>query len=1140
MTAAELLSKLRSLKIRLRADNGKLLCDAPNGALTNELRAALSERKEEILALLDQINAAARRREPPLQPIPRDGDVPLSFAQQRLWFIDQLEPGSALYNVPKAFRFRGALDVASLERSLNEIVRRHEVLRTTFSAVDGRPVQKISPSLTVALPVADFTDRLGSEREDEALGLINEEARRPFDLAVGPLLRAFLVRLAAEDHILLLTLHHVVSDGWSMGILNRELSALYDAFCNGRPSPLAALPVQYADFAQWQREWLRGEVLQSQVGYWKKRLDNIPALQLPTDRSRRPRVQSYRGARHSMVLADGLCQALQVLSQREQASLFMTLLAAFNLLLCRYSGQHDIVIGTPIAGRNRSEVEGLIGFFVNTLVLRTDLSGDPTFRELLGRVRGGALDAYAHQDLPFEKLVEEVAPERQLGYAPLSQVMFVFQNLPDSSLEMSGSSAQPLELDSGTAKFDLTLQISRESYGMRCLLAYDTDLFDQATIARMLRHYHTLLDAIVVDPDRRISQLEILSRTERQQLLMEWNDTQKEYPRDKGIHKLFEEQAERSPNAIAVVFEGEQLTYHQLNQRANRLANYLRSCGVETEELVGLCVERSLEMIVGLLGILKAGGAYLPLDPAYPKERLAFMISDTQARLVLTQQRFANPRHPGFVEKIKLVCLDSGWEALAQQSERNPANVPAPDNLAYVMYTSGSTGEPKGVAITHRNVTRLVKEQNYTDFCEQEVFLQFAPLSFDASTLEIWGSLLNGGKLVVAPRFALSPDDLAGVIKGSGITTLWLTSALFHLMVDQHLESLSDVKQLLAGGDVLSMRHVKRAFNQLPGCRLINGYGPTENTTFSSSYRVTSADEMDDSVPIGHPINNTQAYVLDDHLNLVPKGIPGELYVGGEGLARGYFNNPELTAEKFLPHPFPDQPGSRLYKTADRVRYLSDGNIEFLGRIDNQVKVRGFRIELGEIESVLGRHPVVRDAVVVARQDTPGEKQLVGYLVTHRTVAVSALRDFLKEKLPDYMIPSAFVFLDSLPLTSNGKVDRQKLPCPGPSRPELETAFAMPGTATEELVARTWAEILKLERVGVHDNFFELGGHSLLATQVISRLRDQFGVELPLRALFEQPTVAGLAERIDTVLWAGERYRPSDSDASEEREEIKL
>jgi amino acid adenylation domain-containing protein len=1126
VTAAELLTRLRSLDVRIWSDKGQLQCNGPKEALTAELRAALTERKAEILELLNQANNVTLRRQPPLRPMSRDGEVPLSFAQQRLWFMDQLEPGSALYNVPKAFRVCGALHAQSLEQSLNEVVRRHDVLRTTFQVTDGRPVQNISTRIIVSLHLTDLTDRPESGRNAEALRLINEEACRPFDLARGPLLRACLVRLAAEDHILLVTLHHIVSDGWSMGILYRELSALYNAFLQGRPSPLEELPLQYVDFARWQREWLQGEVLQSQVAYWKERLANIPSLQLLTDRQR-PAVQSYRGAWKSIVLNDRLCQALDVFSQGERASLFMTLLAAFNVLLCRYSGQDDIVIGTPIAGRNRSEVEDLIGFFVNALVLRTDLAGDPTFRELLGRVRDGALDAYAHQDLPFEKLVEEVAPERNPGHAPLTQVMFAYQNFPDSPIEMSGCSVQPLDIDTGIAKFDLTLQVSKKSYGMRCVLAYGTDLFDSETIARMLGHFRTLLEAIVTDPNRRISELPILDEAERHRILVEWNDTKREYPHDKFIHELFEEQAQRTPDAVAAVFEGQQLTYQELNTRANQLAHYLKRQGVGSEVLVGICVERSLEIIVGLLGILKAGGAYVPLDPSYPKERLAFILKDTGAKVLLTQQKLA-PELPEHTARV--ICLETARKMIERESELNLNRESVTDQLAYVIYTSGSTGQPKGVAIAHKSTSTLL-------YWARELLtpediggvLASTSICFDLSVFEIFVPLSWGGKVILLEN-ALQISTLPEADQVTLLNTV--PSAMAELL---KLGSVPpSVRKVFLAGELLTTALVQRIYQGPSILNVVDLYGPSEDTTYST-FAVRSSGGR---ATIGRPIAETQIYLLDKYLNPVPPRAPGELYISGQGLARGYLKRPALTAEKFIPNPFSAEPGARLYKTGDLARYQYDGNIEFLGRIDHQVKIRGFRIELGEIETVLEEHALVGEAVVEARGDAGVDRRLVAYVVSRGPVQVVDLRNFLKAKLPDHMVPSVFVLVESLPRTPSGKVDRQALPAPDQDRPDLKNVFVAPSTPTEELIARTWADILKVERVGIHDNFFELGGHSLLATQVVSRLRATFRVNLPLRSLFECPTVADLSERIETLVWA--LKEPNRGSDSEEREEMKL
>jgi len=903
--------------------------------------------------------------------------VPLSFAQQRLWFLDQLQPGSPYYNVPKAIRLSGALNVEALHRTLEALIARHESLRTTFATVGANPVQVITPTLSLALPMVDLSELPESEHEGEAVRLAAEEALRPFDLSRGPLVRATLVRLGQEEYVLLLTMHHIISDGWSMGVLFRELGILYEAFSQNKPSPFEELQIQYADYAVWQREWLQGEVLEQQLRYWKKRLGGeLPILELPTDRPR-PAVQSFRGTFRHVALPQELSARLKALSQQEGATLFMTLLAAFQTLLARYTGQDDIIVGSPIANRTRIETEGLIGFFVNTLVMRSDLSGNPTFRQLLEQVKDVALGAYAHQDLPFEKLVEELQPERGLSHNPLFQVMFALQNARGAALELAGLALSPVQARRVTSKFDLALFMWEEADELKVTIEYSTDLFEATTIERMLGHFQVLLEGIITDPERPLSELPLLTEAERQQLLVEWNDTHTEYSRNQTVQQLFEAQAEQTPDAVAVVYEGEQLTYAELNKRANQVAHHLRKHGVGPDVLVGIMMERSVEMVVGLLGILKAGGAYAPLDPAYPQERLAFMLRDAAVPVLLTQERL---RESLLEHQAQVIRLDADWEAIAGESAENLPSAATAESLAYVMYTSGSTGQPKGVAVTHRSIVRLVKNTNYVELSSREVFLQFAPVSFDASTFELWGCLLNGARLVVFPAGTPSLEELSQVLVEQQVSTLWLTAGLFHQMVDDHLQGLKGVRQLLAGGDVLSVPHVERVLRELPECQLINGYGPTENTTFTCCHRVPAEAQLGSSVPIGRPIANTQIYILDAHLQPVPVGVAGELYIGGDGLARGYLNRPALTAERFIPDPFSREPTSRLYRTGDRVRYLTDGTIEFFGRFDQQVKVRGYRIELEEIEAVLSEHPLVEQAVVMAREDAVGDKRLVAYV----------------------------------------------------------------------------------------------------------------------------------------------------------------
>jgi amino acid adenylation domain-containing protein/non-ribosomal peptide synthase protein (TIGR01720 family) len=1063
---------------------------------------------------------------PPLLPRDNQSDLSLSYAQTRLWFIDQFQPNSSLYNIPAALRLVGSLDVAALEQSFQEIVQRHEALRTNFLTVDGQPRQIIHSETSWTLSIVDGKDLSNQEPETAIAELLQQQSLAPFDLANDCLLRTTLVVLSETEHILLICMHHIVSDGWSIGVFVEELTALYNAYAQGQPSPLSPLPIQYTDFAIWQRNWLQGEVLQSQLSYWLASLADAPALlSLPTDR-KRPAVQTFVGAHQEFTLSAQLTQKLNQLSQEQGVTLFMTLLAAFNTLLHRYSGQTDIVVGTPIANRNKSEIEGLIGFFVNTLVLRTDLSANPSFAALLDRVREVSLGAYTHQDLPFEMLVEALQPERDLGHTPLFQVMFVLQNAPVSELELTRLTLSPVEIESAIAKFDLTLLMESTPDGLVGLWEYNTDLFDGSTILRMTGHLVTLLEGIVANPETPISQIPMLTAVEQHQLLTEWNNTQTDYPATLCIHQLFEQQVEKTPDAVAVVFDFQQLTYRELNERSNQLAHYLRSLGVGADVLVGICVERSLEMIVGILGILKAGGAYLPLDPNYPSERLSFMLEDAQLSVLLTQEKLVHllPAH-----NIDVICLDTDWNNINQQPEQNPTTNIRADNLAYVMYTSGSTGQPKGVSIIHHGVVRLVKQTDYANFSDKEVFLQFAPISFDAATFEIWGCLLNGGKLVIFPAKKASLEELGQVIEQYQITTLWLTAGLFHLMVDEKIDALKPLHQLLAGGDILSVSHVQKFLQTVENCQLINGYGPTENTTFTCCYQIPKSLSPAFSVPIGRPIANTQIYILDQYLQPVPVGVPGELHIGGAGLARGYLNRPELTNEKFIPNPFvgaglvnnlcPEQttsgqnppPNSRLYKTGDLVRYLPDGNIEYLGRIDNQVKIRGFRIELGEIEAILSQHPQVQTAVAIVREDTPGDKRLVAYIVApaEATPATNELRQYLKAKLPEYMVPSAFVILEALPITPNGKVDRRALPIPE-SRSGIEVKLVAPRTPEEKTLTQIWTQVLGVEQIGIHDNFFELGGDSILSIQIITKAR-QAGLELSVKQLFTNQTIAQLA-----------------------------
>ena len=1038
---------------------------------------------------------------------------PLSFAQQRMWFLDLYAPNSHYYTIATAVQLTGPLNVQALEQSFTESIRRHQVLRTNFVMLGDRPVQFINPAGPETLPVIDLTAIPADRQVEHAERLAAEESQRAFDLTNDKLVRLSLLRLDRDKHVLLLAMHHIISDGWSIGILIRELSILYDAYAKGGKPQLPELPIQYTDYAVWQRNWLQGDILEKELEYWRGELRGAPpVLELPTDRPHPP-AQSYRGANYTARLSQAASDGLRSLGQEETVTTYMLLLAAFQVFLYRYTGQADICVGTPIAGRNRIESEALIGLFVNTLVIRTELSSEQSFREVLRNVRDKSLEAFAHQNVPFEKLVEALQPERTLNRSPFFQVMFSLQNATAETPQMADLKLEFWKHDKSTTQFELMLT-TVETDRFNFTAEYSTDLFDETTIVRMLDYFKNLLEEIVRTPEEQIGRLSLLNADERRQTIEQWTHTETDYPRESSIQTVFEEQVARIPDAVAAVCGNVQLTYGELNARANQLAHHLRALGVGPDVLVGICMERSVEMIVASLGILKAGGAYLPLDPSYPIPRLSAMLEDSQVPILVTTEQ-AMDQLPAY--RGEIVCIDSDWPTIARQSTENPSSDVSGDNLAYVIYTSGSTGQPKGVSVPHRAVNRLVINTNYINLTPLDVVAHVSNVSFDAATFEIWGALLNGARLLIMPPEQLSLAELGRALEQHRVTTLWLTAGLFHLMVDEQLESLRGLKHLLAGGDVLSLAHVERFRREAPECQLINGYGPTENTTFTACHQVKESEEFGVSVPIGRAIANTQIHILDQEMNVVPVGVFGELYTGGDGLARGYLRAAELTAERFVPDGVSGMQGARLYRTGDKARRLANGDIEFLGRIDNQVKLRGFRVELGEIESVLGRHDGVGQCVVVARGTAGGDKQLVAYVVPDKesTVTAGELRSYLQERIPDYMVPAVFVFLDELPLTPNGKVARNELPEPEVDFADEETSYVAPRSPAEEMLAGIWSTVLNREQIGVEDDFFTLGGHSLLATQVVSRVRDVFGVEVPLRELFEYPTIAGFANRID-------------------------
>jgi amino acid adenylation domain-containing protein/FkbM family methyltransferase len=1073
--------------------------------------------KPTLADLAQQIEAAMRATQgmaiAPIERVSRDRNLPLSFAQQRLWFIDQLERNSPFYNIPIAFRLTGQLNVAALEGTLNEIVRRHEVLRTSFVAFDGEPVQVISDAQPISLPVEDLTNLAAEEREAEAQRLATEEALRTFDLSCAPLIRARLLRLGDAEHVVLFTMHHIVSDGWSTGVLIGEVAALYKAFSNSQPSPLPEPIIQYADFSAWQREWLTGDVLDAQLSYWKQQLGGtLPVLELPTDNPRPP-VYSHRGGQFQFTLTKEISEELRQLSRREKVTLFMTLLAAFQVLLSRYSGQDDIVVGTDIANRNRGETEQLIGFFVNQLVMRTDLSGNPEFSELLGRVREVALSAYVYQDVPFEKLVEELRPDRDLSRNPLFQVKFILQNAPASDLELPGLTLSPIGSASYTTRFDLTFSMVDTDNGLFGAVEYSAELFAETTIERMVGHFKNLLEAVVADPQQRIMTVPLMNAAEKQQVLDGWNDTECSYASDRCIHELFEEQVARRPEAIAAVFGEEKLTYNELNARANQLAYYLRQLGVGPEVLVGISVARSMEMLIGVLGVLKAGGAYVPLDPSYPIERLRFMMEDAQVPVLLTQERLLDNLPADWRQ---VVCLDSDWETIAAESTDNPIKITTPDNAAYVIYTSGSTGVPKGVQLAHRGLVNMSQAQvRAFSLTADNRVLQFASLSFDASIFEIVMSCATGATLCLASADDVLPGTpLAGLLRKQSITNVTLPPSALARMIEDDFPSL---RTIVVAGEACDAELVQRWAR---GRRFFNAYGPSEATVWSS---VAECHPESPRRPhIGQPIDNTHLYLLDTQMEPVPVGAEGDLYIGGEGLARCYLRRPDLTAERFVPNPFSAVPGKRMYKTGDVARYFSDGNIDFVGRSDQQVKIRGFRIELGEVEAALNAHSLISEAVVIVREDQPGDKRLVAYFVVagENAPSTTELRAHVKAALPEYLVPSAFVALDSLPVSPSGKIERRALPAPQDVKSIAGDEYVAARTPVEEVLASIYAEVLNVEQVGIDDSFFDLGGHSLLATQFISRVREAFGIELSLRTIFETPSVAGLAQAIEAMLQA--------------------
>ncbi|HKQ74118.1 MAG TPA: amino acid adenylation domain-containing protein [Blastocatellia bacterium] len=1081
-----------------------------------ELAGLSSSQRELLLKRLNKANrekAVAQR--PRIVRQPRNSDsFPLSFSQQRIWFFEQIAPGNVFFNIPAALRFAGPLNVGALEKSLSEIIRRHEVLRATFTIEDGNAVQKIAWQAPFHLEISNLQSLSAEEREREARRRASEDALKPFDLSTGPLLRAAVLKLAEDDHALLFTMHHIVSDAWSMGILMRELATLYEAFSKNQPSPLEELPLQYIDYAIWQRRWLQGETLERQIAYWKDQLKGITPLELPTDRPR-PAIQTFQGAREFLALSPSFSQGVRALAQLEGVSLFVVLLAAFKAVLRRHARQDDIVVGSLIAGRNRVEVEVLIGFFVNALVMRTDLAGDPTFRELIGRVRRVALGAYAHQDLPLEKIVDELQPERDPSRHPLFQVHFVMQNAPREAVSMPDLSVRPQGLDSEVIRVDLEFHLWDGAEQIAGNLVYNTALFEPDTVKRMLGHFETLLRSAVGAPDRRLSQLQILTEAEQRQLVVELNETAAIFAADGCLHHAFEARAARNPNAIGLIMGEQTLNYGELNARANRLAHHLMDLGVGPEARVGISVERSPELVIGILGILKAGAAYVPIDPSYPAERAALMLGDARVLVLLTTSHLS----VNFASQTaRVLCLDTTRSLIAIQSAENPVGIVSGENLAYVIYTSGSTGNPKGVAICHSGAVNNLNDLNDRfGIGEGDRTLALSSMSFDMCVYDVLGTLSAGGTIVMPElAYARDPAHWAELIKQHQITIWNSAPSLLELLVN-YVEDKPDLwprslATVMVGGDWVPVNLPGRLKAMAKNAKFAALGGATEASIHSTIYLVEEADPEWVSIPYGRPMRNQQTYVLDADLQVTPIGVAGELHLSGVGLARGYFNAPDLTAQKFIPSPIGDEPGKRIYKTGDLARYLPDGTIELLGRMDHQVKLRGYRIELGEVSHALRQVPGISEAIVMIREDEPGERRLVAYFVPHPGVELMTkdLRNFLKKSLPDYMIPSAFAPLAALPLSPNGKIDRRLLPSTGSMSRDEEVPYIGPRTPRETTLARIWAESLGAQQVGVHDNFFELGGDSILVIKVI-HTANQEGFRLSPRDLFQHQTVAELA-----------------------------
>ncbi|OBQ21043.1 MAG: non-ribosomal peptide synthetase [Anabaena sp. WA113] len=1107
---------------------------------------SLTNQKRDLLKLLLNKKGINLQTETIL-PRPNSEPAPLSFGQEQLWFLSQIQDNTT-YNLPLALQISGSLNISVLEQVITEIVRRHEILRTNFQQIEGKNLQVIRPEINISLQVINLEQITAKQQLQNVERLINQETDKIFNLSEDDLFQSTLYQLNQNSYILLLNMHHIISDGWSIGILLQELSTLYGAYLAGNKSPLPDLQIQYADYAIWQKEKFTSEIREKQLNYWKQQLADIPPLlELPTDKPRPP-IQSFRGGIWEFSINSNLSQKIRTLTQQSDATLFMTMLAAFVILLYRCSGQDDILIGSPMAGRNRQEIQSLIGYFVNTVVLRTKLTGNPNFREILNQVRQVATDAHNYQDIPYNQVVEALNPQRNLSYNPVFQILFDLQHSLTDKLQLPGLTLQPFLGEHSTSKFDLSLIIEDRGTELIGAWEYSSDLFTQEAISRITENFQTLLNGIVNNPETPINQLPIISAFEQQQILEKWNNTQQDYPESFCIHELFTQQVIKTPDAIAVKFGNQQLTYTQLNQKANQLANYLQNCGVTSEVLVGLYLERSLDILIAILAILKAGGAYLPLDPKYPQTRLTDILNDSQVSIILTQEKLLTslssplPRGetPLTPYQGKIILLDTDLTIISQQNIETPISAIKPDNLAYVIYTSGSTGKPKGVMITHQNIvnhaTSIIDKYQINS---HDRILQFTTFIFDVAAEEIFPAWLSGATLIICPQeMVTNLIEFSQFLAQESLTVVNLPTPYWQewvLEIDRKVSQIPDsLRLVITGSDQVLPEKLalwqKLVTEKRQNIQWINAYGLTETTITSTVYQLPVNYQLNTthSVPIGRPIANTEIYILDQNLQPVPIGIPGELHIGGAGLARGYLNRKQLTNEKFISNPISSSKSSRLYKTGDLARYLPDGNIEFLGRIDYQVKIRGFRIELGEIEAVLAQHPLVKSSAVIVREIQPGNKQLVAYVVTedHSNIQQD-LRSFLKQNLPDYMLPAFFVRLAELPLTPTGKINRRALSA---LMLELnhEIDYILPRNPLEQKLAEIWCQVLGLEKVSVEENFFNLGGHSLATIQIISRIRETLKIDLPLQYLFTEPTIAGLTKIINQLLQTADHITPID------------